>query len=87
MPEYLIQTTQEFHVTYRVVADSPDEAWERLNDSGFIADCDDQMPGDITGTLDDSSWMQPSIEVFTRTAQPWAPHIAEAPQFETMPQG
>jgi hypothetical protein len=55
MPEFVIQTTQEFYVTYRVQADTPDEAWGKLNDPGFIADCDDQSPGEITGTLDGSS--------------------------------
>ena len=37
------------------------------------------------GTLDDASWLQPNVEVFTRSAQPWSPHLANAAQFETMP--
>ena len=37
------------------------------------------------GTLDDASWLQPNVEVFTRSAQPWAPHLAHAAQFETLP--
>ena len=37
------------------------------------------------GTLDDESWLEPNAEVFTRSAQPWSPHLANAMQFETMP--
>jgi hypothetical protein len=37
------------------------------------------------GTLDDASWLEPNAEVFTRSAQPWSPHLANAAQFETMP--
>ena|SRR6476661_6968833 len=39
------------------------------------------------GTLDDASSLAPNMEVFTRTAQPWSPRLAEAAGFETMPQG
>lgn len=53
MPEYIIQTTQEFSVTYRVTAESPDEAWTFLT-SGF-AENEDQSPGPITGHRDDAS--------------------------------
>jgi hypothetical protein len=54
MPEYLIETTQEFSVTYRVTADSPREAWDQLiNETTAV--CDDQVPGEITGTFDDAS--------------------------------
>src|SRR5688572_472141 len=27
------------------------------------------------GSLDDASWLQPTIEVWTSSAQPWAPHF------------
>jgi len=37
------------------------------------------------GTLDDPSWLEPNAEVFVRSAQPWAPHLANAAQFDTMP--
>jgi hypothetical protein len=37
------------------------------------------------GTLDDASWLEPNIEVFTRSALPWAPHLENAARFETMP--
>ena len=39
------------------------------------------------GSLDDSSWLQPSVEVWCRSAQPWTPHLADAPQLERSPAG
>lgn len=53
MATYIIETAQEFQVTYRVEADSPEEAWEALMDGEGI--CEDQMPGDIIDTFDGSS--------------------------------
>lgn len=38
------------------------------------------------GTLDDASWLKPQLEVFTRSAQPWVPAVADGARFETMPQ-
>src|SRR6266576_2972486 len=32
------------------------------------------------GSLDDSSWLEPGLEVWTRSAQPWAPHFENAAQ-------
>jgi hypothetical protein len=37
------------------------------------------------GTLDDASWLTPDVEVWTRSAQPWAPHIEGAAQIERVP--
>jgi hypothetical protein len=37
------------------------------------------------GSLDDSSWLEPSIEVWTASAQPWAPRLEQAMQFERGP--
>jgi hypothetical protein len=37
------------------------------------------------GTLDDAAWLEPSVEVWTRSAQPWAPHIEGAMQIERQP--
>ncbi len=37
------------------------------------------------GTLDDASWVQPSIEVWTSSAQPWAPHFEGSTQLERGP--
>jgi hypothetical protein len=49
----------------------------------------DAMPDVVfvkAGTLDDASGLKPNMEVFTRSAQPWSPRLAEAPSFDTMPQ-
>ena len=32
------------------------------------------------GSLDDASWVQPAFEVWTDSAQPWAPHFEAAAQ-------
>jgi hypothetical protein len=37
------------------------------------------------GTLDDASWVTPDVEVWTRSAQPWTPHIEGAAQIERVP--
>ena len=38
------------------------------------------------GTLDDASWLEPQVEVFARSAQPWAARPAGATAFDTLPQ-
>ena len=48
----------------------------------------DAMPDVVyvkAGTLDDASWLEPNVEVFTSSAMPWAPHLENAARFETMP--
>ena len=37
------------------------------------------------GSLDDSSWLEPGLEVWTRSAQPWSPHFEDVPQLERGP--
>lgn len=40
------------------------------------------------GTLDDTSWLQPQLEVWTSSAQPWMPSVAdEAQRMERGPEG
>ena len=34
------------------------------------------------GTLDDASWLEPAVEVWTSSAQPWSPHFEQAAHFE-----
>jgi hypothetical protein len=34
------------------------------------------------GSLDDASWLEPAVEVWTTSAQPWSPRFAGAAQFE-----
>lgn len=37
------------------------------------------------GTIDDTSWFEPTAEIWTRSAKPWAPHFENAPRFERIP--
>jgi hypothetical protein len=37
------------------------------------------------GTLDDMSWFEPTVEVWSRSAQPWSPHFEQAARFEQGP--
>jgi hypothetical protein len=37
------------------------------------------------GSLDDASWFEPAIEVWTSSAPPWAPHFEGAAQMERGP--
>jgi hypothetical protein len=34
------------------------------------------------GTLDEASWLEPGVEVWTSSAQPWSPHIEQVAHFE-----
>jgi len=38
------------------------------------------------GSLDDFSWFEPAIEIWTSSAQPWSPHFEQAAQMERGPQ-
>jgi hypothetical protein len=38
------------------------------------------------GSLDDASWIQPAVEAWTSSAQPWAPHFEHAAKLERGPQ-
>jgi hypothetical protein len=37
------------------------------------------------GSLDDASWLEPSLEVWTGSAQPWSPRFEQAASFERGP--
>jgi hypothetical protein len=37
------------------------------------------------GSLDDASWLEPSVEFFLSSAQPWSPHFEGAAPFERGP--
>ena len=48
----------------------------------------ESMPGVAflkAGTIDDPSWIEPTVEIWTRSAQPWAPHFENAVRFERTP--
>jgi hypothetical protein len=61
----------------------------------FCADCGstlystaEAMPGVYfleAGSLDDASWLKPSMHIFTASAQPWARIPEDMDQFEKMP--
>lgn len=38
------------------------------------------------GSLDDASWLEPAVEVWTSSAQPWSPHFERAVRIERGPQ-
>jgi len=37
------------------------------------------------GTIDDMSWFEPTAEIWTRSAQSWAPHFENVPRHERIP--
>ena len=37
------------------------------------------------GTIDDTSWIEPAVEIWTRSAPSWAPHFETAVRFATVP--
>jgi hypothetical protein len=37
------------------------------------------------GTLDEASWLEPVVEVWSRSAQPWSPHFEHAARLERGP--
>lgn len=51
---YVIQTTQQFNVTYLVEADSPEAAWAALVSGEGAAENIDQAPADITGSFEEA---------------------------------
>lgn len=47
------------------------------------------MPGVAflkAGTIDDISWFEPTAEIWTRSAQPWALHFEHATRYERIPE-
>jgi hypothetical protein len=38
------------------------------------------------GSLDDASWLEPAVEAWTSSAQPWSPHFERATRLERGPQ-
>jgi hypothetical protein len=38
------------------------------------------------GSLDDASWLEPAMEWWTNSAQPWSPHFEHAARIERGPQ-
>lgn len=38
------------------------------------------------GTIDDISWFEPSVEIWTSSAQAWVPHFENATRYERIPE-
>jgi hypothetical protein len=38
------------------------------------------------GSMDDASWLEPAVEVWVSSAQPWSPHFEHAARMERGPQ-
>ena len=85
-----------FHVQGETLSsfDTPSDGHEGPTTRHFCSNCGSPIYSSVegspvlfvkAGTLDDSSWLEPNLEVFTRSAQPWSPHVDGAAQFETMP--
>jgi hypothetical protein len=48
----------------------------------------ESMPGLAflkAGTIEDTSWIEPTVEIWTGSAQQWAPHFENAVGFESIP--
>ncbi len=81
----------------------PIKTFEDTGDSGkpvhrrFCPECGspiisevDVMPGLAlikAGTLDDTSWLKPTMEVYCSSAQAWVPPLGELQRFDKMPAG
>jgi hypothetical protein len=62
-------------------------AYRPGNGSPIISEVD-AMPGLAfikAGTLDDTKWLKPTMELFCSSAQPWVPAFADAQRFEKGP--
>ncbi|MHB1468559.1 MAG: GFA family protein [Solirubrobacteraceae bacterium] len=38
------------------------------------------------GTIDDVAWFEPTVEIWTSSAQPWSPHFEGLPQYARLPE-
>jgi hypothetical protein len=81
----------------------PIKTFEDTGDSGkpvhrrFCSECGspiisevDVMPGLVfikAGTLDDTTWLKPTMEVYCSSAQSWVPPLGELQRFDKMPTG
>lgn len=71
------------------------EGYESTTERSFCSACGspmfstvESMPGVVflkAGSIDDTSWIEPTVEIWTRSAQPWAPHFENAVRFERIP--
>jgi hypothetical protein len=74
---------------------TPSEGYDSVTERSFCSACGsplfstiESMPGLAflkAGTIDDPSWFEPTVEIWTRSAQPWAPHFENATRYERIP--
>ena len=72
------------------------EGYESTTERRFCSSCGspifstiESMPGLAflkAGTIDDNAWIEPTVEIWTGSAQPWAPHFEQAQRFERIPE-
>ncbi len=86
---------------FRITRGTP-KSFARTAESGrrvvgwFCPDCGTRLyhtPGELgqncnvkPGTLDDTSWLRPSVHCWTRSRQPWVVLAADAATYETQPE-
>ncbi len=71
------------------------EGYRSTTERRFCSSCGSPMYSTIesmpqlaflkAGTIDDLSWFEPSAEIWTGSAQPWAPHFEGVARFERIP--
>jgi hypothetical protein len=72
------------------------EGYESVTERRFCSACGSPIYSTIeaipalawlkAGTLDDTSWFEPTAEIWTRSAQPWAPHFENVTRYERIPE-
>ncbi len=75
---------------------TPSEGYQSTTERHFCSACGSPLFSTIesmpelaflkAGTIDDTSWFEPAAEIWTRSAQPWAPHFENATRFERIPE-
>lgn len=74
---------------------TPSEGYRSTTERWFCSACGSPLYSTIesmpdlaflkAGTIDDISWLRPTAEIWTRSAQPWAPHFEGVQRFEQIP--
>ena len=75
---------------------TPSEGYQSTTERRFCSACGSPIFSTVealpdvaflkAGTIDDISWFEPAVEIWTRSAQPWAPHFENAAGFERIPE-
>jgi hypothetical protein len=75
--------------------ETPSEGYQSTTKRQFCSACGSPLFSTIesmpdlaflkAGTIDDTSWFDPTAEIWTRSAEHWAPHFENVPRFERIP--